>query len=224
MIWAAAYAENLLVSKSIADAASHAWLKLHTLCDRGAEGTWTKRIATDEPASPVEAAEAEMAEPVIERSLDAGVTYRSESGPVIVDGIKPEDYPAVIERYGNEWAARPENWLWQDWVNLPYERKTVAAVLRHIMECRAYSQAANRLSKKGWFGEGHPNGCGEVIFRGWANVGTPGQAFVYAVLICRKDQGLSPDDWIVSVLRDTPLIARTAPGMRRFRGPMIHGS
>jgi cation transport regulator len=227
LIWLSAYLDTFSVSKSTAEAASHGWATLKGHCLKQADGTWTEKSANDISNGPAseDAAETEMVEqPVVERSLDVGVSYRSESGPIVVDGIKASDYLAVIKQYGNEWAARPEFWPWEAWADLDYTRKTVGSVLRHIMECRAYSEAVKRTSMRGWYGEAHPNGSGEVIFRGWMNVGMPQQFFGYAVLVCRDDEGASPEEWVLSVHRETPLIARAVPGTRRFRGPMINSN
>lgn len=227
MIWAGAYSERFLISKAAGDAAKYAWDRLRQLCDRDASGVWAKKSVGDDINAPVseEAAETEMVEgPVIARSRDAGLTYRSEGGtPVVLDDIKVEDFGAVIKRFGREWAARPSYWPWEDWAYLPYERKTVAEVLRHVLECRAYRQAIQREKMQGWTVEDHPSGNGEVVFRGWVNVGAPSQFYGSAVLYCPAGRGTSADDWVLGMPKPSPLTGRAVPGMRRFRGPMIYG-
>ncbi len=223
ILWIRAYDQSLQSTKDITEAVLRAWDTLKSKYTNGAGGIWVIRNdVTVVPAS-AEAEEVEMAEPIVNRSVGAGASYQMQGTSILTDAIAYEDFDAVIAKYGDELSARPEDWDWENWSNLPMTQRTVRAVLNHRLECRAYAEGVKRSKKHGWTGRMNQNGSGEIIFRGW-NDQNGRRTFSSMVLVSRIGTGTKPEDWEMQILSNTQsstLMARVAPGFNRFRGPVI---
>ncbi len=224
LLWTRAYTVSMQSNGDIAESALRAWDKLKSEYTNGADGVWKKRNdMTIEPAS-VEAAEVEMAEPIVNRSVVAGSSYRMENTAVLLDGVPVDQEDAYVSKYGYELAERPQDWDWENWINRNTLGKTVEAVIRQKRISRAYLVAVERAKKQGWTAHVNPNGSDERIFGGWNAVGAVQRTWTKAILVTRDGAGTDPDDWVLQVVSNTQsstIMVRSAPGWRRFRGPII---
>ena len=223
-LWARAYTVAIQSTNDIAESAMRAWDKLKSEYTNGADGVWKEKRndVTIEPASE-EAEEVEMAEPIVNRSNVAGASYRMEGTAILLDEVTPDQENFYIREYGNELAERPQDWPWEDWVSRNMLGKTVEAVIRHRRECRAYLEAVERIKKQGWTAIVNQDGSGERTFQGW-NLTERSRSYMTAFLVCKEGTGANVDDWHLQAptsLKSSTLLARSAPGWRRFRGPII---
>ncbi len=224
LLWIRAYDISMDANQDIAESASRAWDKLKEKYTTGAEGVWEIRNDVTIEPEPAGSEEVEMAEPIVNRSVEAGASYQMEGTSILAEDVAYEDFEAIIDRYGDEAASRPADWPWENWGQLPMTSRTVRAVLNHRLECRAVEGANDLASKRGWTGTMNKNGSGEVIFRGWNNVGDTQRTFSNMVLVSKIGAGTQVEDWemqILSNLQSGTLMARVAPGYKRFRGPVI---
>lgn len=223
-LWIRAYTVSLQSNTDIAEAILRAWDKLKSEYTNGEQGVWEKRNdMTNEPAS-VEAEEVEMTKPIVNRSVVAGGSYRMEGTSILLDEVTPDQEDFYIREHGDELAERPQDWDWENWISRPMLARTVEAVIRHRRECRAYLEAVERTKKKGWTARINPNGSDERIFSGWNVVSAVQRTWTKVVLVTLDGEGTSPEDWKVQAISNTQsstLMARVAPGWRRFRGPVI---
>ena len=224
LLWIRAYTVAIQSTNDIAESALRAWDALKSKYTNGADGVWKRNDMTIEPAS-VEAEEVEMAEPIVNRSNVAGASYYMEGTSILLDDVTPEQEDFYIREHGNELAERPRDWPWENWVSRNMLGKTVEAVIRHRRECRAYQAAVEREGKRGWQRIVNQDGSGEIIFKGW-DITERSRIWMTSVLMCREGTGTDPDDWYLrepTSLKSYTLSARSAPGWRRFRGPVIAG-
>lgn len=223
-LWIRAFTISVQSNQDIAESALRAWDTLKSKYTNGADGVWKKRNdMTNEPAS-VEAEEVETTEPIVSRSVVAGSSYRMEGTSVLLDDVTPEMEDFYIREHGDELAERPQNWDWENWIARPMLARTVEAVIRHRRECRAYLEAVERTKKRGWTARINPDGSEERVFGGWSAVGDVQRTWTKVILVTRINEGTSPEDWKVQAISNTQsstLMARVAPGWRRFRGPVI---
>jgi cation transport regulator ChaB len=229
LCWIKGYCERHAEDEDVAASASYGWAALNNQFAQDKNGHWTRKSEDAEPVSQptqndVETAEAEMAEPVIQRSIAAGASFQMEGTPIIVEDISESDEAFLVKNYGDELAERPSDWPWADWIGRTMLERTVGAVIRHRNECKAYLEAVERTKKRGWTAKVSQTGSDERVFSGWNVPGDGRQTRMKAVLVSKVHDGTDPDDWQLQIISNSfqsAFAVRAAPGMKRFRGPII---
>ncbi len=231
LCWIKGYCERYKEDDDVAAAASFGYATLKNQFALDAKsGLWTRK--SEETAEKVsqpknvdeETDETEMVEPVVTRSIAVGASFQMEGTPIVVDDISEQDAVFLTKNYGDELAEKPADWPWEDWITRTMLERTVREVIRHRQECGAYFKAVERTKKRGWTANVSKNGSDERVFGGWNVPGDGRQSHMRAVLVSRVGEGTDPDDWILQILSSSSsstLALRSAPGLKRFRGPVI---
>jgi len=230
--WIDAYGSCIIAEKSIGESASDAWavLKTHYECD--SQGLWQikdgqmiERASLNPEEEIVEAPEDAKAELVIVRSEIGGGSWRTEGGPIIVDGLTPEQEQALVDKYCNEIAARPEGFPGMAWASLALKHKTVCKAIHLKRRSRAYMCAVEREQKRGWTTYLNPLNPSEYIFSGWKVEPDKAQTLQRTVLVRSiTDDGTKCEHWLLGDplnFASATIQRDVGPDYARFRGPLL---